>query len=88
MPVIHQSWERNGLANVGAVVRRTVPATEPLRRGRKQVAMFVLRLGLVPFDLLLRLIGPKYRLFYWFFLTAPPGLVGWLGRPARDPRRR
>src|SRR5687767_8662190 len=39
-----------------------------------------IRVGLLPFDFLLRLIGPNYRLFYWFFLTAPAGLVGWLGR--------
>lgn len=35
---------------------------------------------LLPFDLLLRLVGPNYRLFYLFFLWTPPALVAWLAR--------
>ena len=45
-----------------------------------RLMMTFIRMGLLPFDLLLHLIGPNYRLFYWFFLTAPPGFVAWLGR--------
>ena len=35
---------------------------------------------LLPVGLLLRVIGPSYRLFFWFFLVTPPSLVAWIAR--------
>src|SRR5690348_413199 len=40
----------------------------------------LLRAFLFPVDLLLRIIGPNYRLFYAFFAIAPPAFVAWLAR--------
>ena len=51
--------------------------------GTKLIAslrLSLIGLFLIPFDLLLRLIGPQYRLFFLFFATTPPGMVAWLGR--------
>ncbi len=42
--------------------------------------MTLIRVGLLPSDLLLRVMGPKYLLFYWFFKLAPPSVVAWLAR--------
>ncbi|MFQ5879930.1 MAG: phenylacetate--CoA ligase family protein [Dehalococcoidia bacterium] len=33
-----------------------------------------------PLDLVLRFLGPRYKLYLWFFIVAPPGLMRWLGR--------
>jgi phenylacetate-CoA ligase len=40
----------------------------------------LIRIGLLPLDLLLRTISPRYHLFLWFFLLTPPRLVTWLSR--------
>ena len=40
----------------------------------------LIRIGLVPVDWLLAIIGPRYDLFAWFFRTTPPPVVSWLGR--------
>ncbi len=37
--------------------------------------MTLIRVGLLPSDLLLRVMGPKYLLFFWFFKLAPPSFV-------------
>jgi phenylacetate-CoA ligase len=42
--------------------------------------MSFIRVGLLPFDLLLHVLGPNYRLFSWFFATAPPAFVARLAR--------
>lgn len=40
----------------------------------------IVRLILLPVDLVLRFIGPRYRLYFWFFGLAPPRILEWLGR--------
>ena len=40
----------------------------------------IIGLALVPVDLLLGFIGPRYELFFWFFAIVPPPVVAWLGR--------
>ena len=40
----------------------------------------IVRLILLPMDLVLRIIGPRYRLYFWFFGVAPPRILAWLGR--------
>jgi phenylacetate-CoA ligase len=52
----------------------------PLQVMTRRLQMALIRVCLVPLDLLLRVVGPNYRLFYWFFLVAPPAIVAWLGR--------
>ena len=42
--------------------------------------LLLIRVGLVPVDWLLHIVGPKYTLFYWFFRIAPPALVAWVGK--------
>ena len=39
-----------------------------------------IRLFLIPADLALLLIGPRYKLYLWLFGVAPPGWLAWLGR--------
>ena len=43
------------------------------------IKLLLLRVWLRPFDLLLVLIGPHYRAFFWFFSIAPPRLIAWWG---------
>ncbi len=38
------------------------------------------RVGLKPVDVLLRLVGPRYTLFFWFFRVSPPAVIAWLGK--------
>lgn len=52
------------------------PVGSPLRH---QVRLRFLQIMLVPVDWLLRLVGPRYRLYVWFFRLMPPRLVSWLG---------
>ena len=40
----------------------------------------LIRLFLIPFDLLLKVVGPRYTLYFMLFTIAPPRPVGWLGR--------
>ena len=43
-------------------------------------AMALLRVFLLPVDLMLQLVGPRYGLYMWFFRVAPPWLTAGLGR--------
>jgi len=47
---------------------------------RRWFSIKAIAVGLMPVDLLLRVIGPNYRLFFWLFLVMPPGLVAWVFR--------
>ncbi len=40
----------------------------------------IIRAGLVPADFALSFIGPRYRLYFWFFSVAPPSWIAWLSR--------
>ena len=40
----------------------------------------IICLGLLPVDVVLRIMGPRYWLFFWFLASAPPSLVAWVGR--------
>ena len=39
-----------------------------------------IRIGLIPVDLILKVVGPRYAPFFWFLAVAPPALIAWLGR--------
>ncbi len=45
-----------------------------------RLVIAVIRLALVPADLLLAFVGPRYRLYFWVLRVAPPSAVAWLGR--------
>jgi phenylacetate-CoA ligase len=62
------------------------PAAYPMRGVGHRIALLahvrllVLRSMLVPVDLLLRVLGPRYRLYMWFITVTPPPIVAWMGR--------
>ncbi len=39
-----------------------------------------IRSGLIPTDFVLSFVGPRYRLYFWFFSVIPPSWIAWLGR--------
>ena len=39
-----------------------------------------IRLVLVPVDVILSLVGPRYHLYFWVFRVVPPSVFEWLGR--------
>ncbi|MDP6403423.1 MAG: phenylacetate--CoA ligase family protein, partial [SAR202 cluster bacterium] len=45
-----------------------------------RLVIAVIRLALVPADLLLAFVGPRYRLYFWVLRVTPPSAVAWLGR--------
>ena len=51
-------------------------------------AVLLLRLFLIPVDLMLQFVGPRYGLYMWFFSVAPPWLTAWLRRPGGLTGRR
>ena len=40
----------------------------------------MIRAGLIPVDHALSFIGPRYRLYFWFFSIVPPSWIAWLAR--------
>lgn len=44
------------------------------------IQRLVIRIGLLPADVALSFVGPRYRLYFWFFSLAPPSWIAWLAR--------
>ena len=66
------------------LLQREEQASQSLKGERSAISLGrslrVIRLVLIPVDLILKIVGPRYSLYFWVFRVAPPSMVAWLGR--------